>query len=59
MLEYVRTRHGDILKARIRDSGKLEEDVEQKLERALDEFANVFQASAGSEAAERSATCRT
>jgi F-type H+-transporting ATPase subunit alpha len=47
MLEYVRTNHGDVLKA-IRDSGKLEDDVEQKLAAALDEFADVFQPSSGS-----------
>ena len=47
MLEYVRTNHGDLLKA-IRDSGKLEDDVEQKLAAALDEFADVFQPSSGS-----------
>jgi F-type H+-transporting ATPase subunit alpha len=47
MLEYVRTNHGDVLKA-IRDSGKLDDDVEQKLAAALDEFADVFQPSSGS-----------
>jgi len=47
MLEYVRTNHGDVLKA-IRDSGKLDDDVEQKLTAALDEFADVFQPSSGS-----------
>jgi F-type H+-transporting ATPase subunit alpha len=44
MLEYVRSNHGDVLKA-IRDSGKLEEDTEQKLVAALDEFGQVFQPS--------------
>ena len=47
MLEYVRTNHGDVLKA-IRDSGKLEEDVEQKLVAALDAFKAVFQPTGGS-----------
>jgi F-type H+-transporting ATPase subunit alpha len=47
MLGYVRQNHGDVLKA-IRDSGKLEEDTEQKLAAALDEFTNVFQPSSGS-----------
>jgi F-type H+-transporting ATPase subunit alpha len=47
MLEYVRTNHGDVLKA-IRDSGKLEDDSEQKLAAALDEFGDVFQPSSGS-----------
>ena len=47
MLEYVRTRHGDVLKA-IRDSGKLEEDTEQKLIAALDEFTGVFAPTTGS-----------
>jgi F-type H+-transporting ATPase subunit alpha len=46
LLEYVRTRHGDILKS-IRDSGKLEDDVEAKLTAALDEFANVFAPTSG------------
>ena len=49
MLEYVRSNHGDVLKA-IRDSGKLEDDTEQKLIAALDEFANVFQPSRGADA---------
>jgi F-type H+-transporting ATPase subunit alpha len=41
MLEYVRTRHGDVLKS-IRDSGVLDDETEQKLVAALDEFAGVF-----------------
>jgi F-type H+-transporting ATPase subunit alpha len=44
MLDFMRRSHGDVLKA-IRDSGKLEEDTEQKLAAALDEFAEIFQAS--------------
>jgi len=44
MLDFVRSNHGDVLKA-IRDSGRLEEETEQKLAAALDEFANVFQPS--------------
>jgi F-type H+-transporting ATPase subunit alpha len=42
MLEYMRANHGDVLKA-MRDSGKLEEDTEQKLVAALDAFADIFQ----------------
>jgi F-type H+-transporting ATPase subunit alpha len=44
LLEYIRRSHGDVLKA-IRDSGKLEEDTEQKLRAALDAFAEVFEVS--------------
>ena len=47
MLEYVRTSHGDVLK-RIRDSGVLDEENEQKLIAALDEFAGVFAVATGS-----------
>jgi F-type H+-transporting ATPase subunit alpha len=47
MLEYIRTRHGDVLKG-IRDSGVLDEENEQKLAAALDEFAGVFAPSSGS-----------
>jgi F-type H+-transporting ATPase subunit alpha len=47
MLEFMRTRHGDVLKA-IRDTGKLEDDTARKLATALDEFAGVFVASGGS-----------
>ncbi len=53
MLEYIRTNYADILSA-IRESGKLDDDVEQKLVNALDDFKGVFQpsgAGAGSEAA--------
>jgi F-type H+-transporting ATPase subunit alpha len=53
LLDYIRGSHAEILSA-IHDSGKLEEDVEQKLIAALDAFADVFQptkASAASEAA--------
>jgi F-type H+-transporting ATPase subunit alpha len=50
MLEYVRTRHGDVLKA-IRDSGKIEDDTATKLVAALDEFADVFTPSKSTEAA--------
>jgi F-type H+-transporting ATPase subunit alpha len=42
MLEYVRSHHGDVLKA-MRDSGKLEEDTEQQLVAALNSFADIFQ----------------
>ena len=44
MLEYIRNSHADVLEA-IRDSGKLEEDVENKLVAALDAFSDVFQPS--------------
>ncbi|MDJ0849735.1 MAG: F0F1 ATP synthase subunit alpha [Myxococcota bacterium] len=47
MLDHVRTNHGDVLKA-IQDAGKIEEDAEARLAAALDEFAKVFQPSAGS-----------
>jgi F-type H+-transporting ATPase subunit alpha len=50
MLDYIRTRHGDVLKS-IRDSGKIEDDTAQKLISALDEFANVFTSSKGTQAA--------
>jgi F-type H+-transporting ATPase subunit alpha len=52
MLEHMRNRHGDILES-IRSSQLLEEDVEQKLVVALDEFGEIFQttARAGSQAA--------
>ncbi len=42
MLDWLRSNHGEILSA-IRDSEKFEDDTEQKLVAALDEFANVFQ----------------
>ncbi len=44
MLEYIRNSHADVLEA-IRDSGKLEEDVVNKLVAALDAFADMFQPS--------------
>ena len=53
MLDYFRQDHGDILKT-IRDTGELDEDVEQKLVAALDAFAGLFQpttSAGGSEAA--------
>ena len=52
MLEHLRNRHADILES-IRGSQLLEEDIEQKLAAALDEFAEIFQttARAGSQAA--------
>ena len=48
MLEYLRVNHSDVLEA-IRSTGKLEEDVEQKLAAALDAFADVFQPTHASE----------
>ena len=47
MLDFVRANHGDVLKA-LRQSGKLDDEIEQKLAAALDEFAGVFQPSTGS-----------
>ncbi len=44
MLEWMRSTHPEILSA-IRDSGKFEEETEQKLVAALDEFAKIFQPS--------------
>jgi F-type H+-transporting ATPase subunit alpha len=45
MLEFIRQNRGDVLKS-IRDSGKLEEESEQRLAAALDEFGDIFQPSA-------------
>jgi F-type H+-transporting ATPase subunit alpha len=42
LLEFMQTRHGGVLEA-IRKTGKLEEETEQKLIAALDEFAGVFE----------------
>jgi F-type H+-transporting ATPase subunit alpha len=42
MLDWMRSNKSDILSA-IRDSGKFEEETEQKLISALDEFAEIFQ----------------
>jgi F-type H+-transporting ATPase subunit alpha len=47
MLDFVRTNHGDVLKA-IRQAGKLDDEIVQKLSAALDEFAGVFQPASGS-----------
>ena len=44
MLDFVRTSHGDVLKA-IRDAGKIEDETAQKLNATLDEFAKIFQPS--------------
>ena len=44
MVDFIRSSHGDILES-IRESGRLEEEVVQKLTSALDEFASVFQPS--------------
>ena len=43
MLDWMRSTHDEILSA-IRDSGKFEDDTEQKLIVALDQFAKIFQA---------------
>jgi F-type H+-transporting ATPase subunit alpha len=45
MLEYMRTRHAEILET-IRSSGKLEPDTKTRLVAALDEFGKIFQPSA-------------
>ncbi len=56
MLDWMRSNHAEILAA-IRDSGKFEDDTQQKVVAALDEFAKIFQptvvagAGKGSEAA--------
>jgi len=42
MLDWLRSNHGEILST-IHDSEKFEDDTEQKLAAALDEFANIFQ----------------
>ena len=44
LLDWMRSNKGEVLSA-IRESGKFEEDTEQQLVAALDEFANVFQPS--------------
>ena len=44
MLEHMHSHHADILQT-IASTGKFEKDVEAKLIAALDEFANIFQAS--------------
>ncbi len=51
MLEFMRNSHGHVLQA-IRESGKLEEAVEQKLIAGLDEFKTVFQPAAGGSSSE-------
>jgi F-type H+-transporting ATPase subunit alpha len=50
MLDFMRTRHADVLEA-IRSTGKLEPELKQKLAAALDEFGKIFQPSAGTAAA--------
>jgi F-type H+-transporting ATPase subunit alpha len=51
MLEFMRNSHGHVLEA-IRESGKLEEEVEQKLIAGLDEFKTVFQPTVGGSSSE-------
>ncbi|MGH0036093.1 MAG: F0F1 ATP synthase subunit alpha [Myxococcota bacterium] len=46
MLEYLRTNYAEILST-IRETGKLDDETEAKLVQALDDFAGVFQPSAG------------
>jgi len=50
LLSFMRSSHADVLKA-IRETGALDEAVEDKLKAALDEFGNMFQPSARSRAA--------
>jgi F-type H+-transporting ATPase subunit alpha len=45
LLDFIRSSKSDVLEA-IEGSGKFDDDSEQKLIAALDEFANVFQATA-------------
>ena len=47
MLEYLRDNHGHIFE-NVRNSGALDDDTEAALVAALDEFAEVFQPTAGS-----------
>jgi len=54
MLDYLRENHAGIFEA-IRQSGKLEDEVEAKLVAALDEFGEVFQPSASSSSANEEA----
>jgi len=58
LLQHLRSQHADVLES-IRKTGKLEEETEKKLARALDEFAEVFQPShgggAGAPSAEKAA----
>jgi F-type H+-transporting ATPase subunit alpha len=54
MLEFMATRHPDVISG-VKDSGRLEGDVKAKLDLALDEFAKVFQPSAGKGRAAESA----
>jgi F-type H+-transporting ATPase subunit alpha len=49
MLDWMRSNHAEILSA-IHDSGKFEDDTEQKLVVALDEFASIFQPTAVADA---------
>jgi F-type H+-transporting ATPase subunit alpha len=45
MLEYVESKHSDILKD-IKEKDDITEEVEEKLKKALDEFKEIFQPSA-------------
>jgi F-type H+-transporting ATPase subunit alpha len=51
LLDHIRANHGDVLSA-IRESGKLEEEVEKKLIAALDAFAGIFQPAKAASASE-------
>ena len=46
MLDWMHSNHAGIFDA-IKSSGKFEDDTEQKLVAALDDFAKIFQPSAG------------
>ena len=54
LLDFMRSSKSDILEA-IESSGKFEDETEQKLIAALDEFGNVFQATATSAGGEEAA----
>jgi F-type H+-transporting ATPase subunit alpha len=51
MLEFMRNSHGDVLQT-IRESGKLDDEVEQKLIAGLDEFKTIFQPSGAGSSSE-------
>jgi F-type H+-transporting ATPase subunit alpha len=54
MLDYLRENHAGIFAA-IRQSGKLDDEIEAKLVAALDEFGEIFQPSASSSSANEEA----
>jgi len=50
MLDYVQQNHADVVET-VAKTGKLDEETEQKLRKALDAFAEVFQPTASADAA--------